>query len=435
MTTGVWLTLGMFGGLLAAIFAGVPLGFALGGVAVITLLALWGITGVMPAVYSVFNYMWMIIITAVPLFVFMGIALQRSAISEDLFDAFLSWFGRLRGGLAVISCWMAAVLAAMVGNSAGSTVTTGIVALPAMKKSNYSDTLKFGSVGASGSMGILIPPSIPLILIGMASGVSILKLFAAGMTSGLLVIVVFTIYILLVGWIRPEAGPGITKTVSFKEKIGYLRVVVLPLFIVVAVLGTIFGGIATPTEAAAVGAAAVGISVAVRRRFTWEFLKSTTRDTAVLTGMILWITFGSATFVSVYVGGGGGAFVQNLLLGLEVNRWVIFVILQAIVFFLGMFVDAVGIILICVPIFYPVVEALGFDLVWFSMIFTLNLCIGFITPPFGYNLYYLKTLSPETPIGRIFRSMLPFIALMVLSMLIITLVPEIALWFPSILVR
>jgi tripartite ATP-independent transporter DctM subunit len=426
VTSGVWLTVGMFGGLLVAIFAGVPLGFALGGIAVITALVMWGITGATPAVYAIFNYMWMVVIIAVPLFVFMGIALQRSAISEELFDAFLSWFGRVRGGLAVVSCWMAAVLSAMVGNCAGSTVTTGIVALPAMKKQNYSDYLKFGSVGSAGSMGILIPPSIPLILIGMASGVSIPKLFAGGMTSGLFVVVVLTIYILLTAWIRPKAGPGVTEKVSFREKIGYL-------FIVVAVLGTIFGGIATPTEAAAAGAAAVAISVAIRRRFTWEFFKTTTKDTAVLTGMILWITFGSATFVTVYAGGGGGAFVYNLLLGLEVNRWVIFVIVQAIVLFLGMFVDPVGIILICVPIFYPVMQALGFDLVWFSIIFTLNLCIGMITPPFGYNLYYIKTLSPETNIGRIFRSMAPFIVLMLVAMLIITLVPEIALWFPSVL--
>jgi len=302
-----------------------------------------------------------------------------------------------------------------------------------MKKHNYSDSLRFGSVGAAGSMGILIPPSIPLILIGMASGVSIPKLFAGGMTAGLFVVAVLTIYILLVAWIRPKAGPGVAKTVSFREKIGYLRVVVLPLFIVVAVLGSIFGGIATPTEAAAAGVVAVCISVAIRRRFTWEFLKNTTRDTAVLTGMILWITFGSATFVTVYAGGGGGAFVHNLLLGLEVNRWVIFVLVQAMVLFLGMFVDPVGIILICVPIFYPVMQALGFDLVWFSIIFTLNLCIGMITPPFGYNLYYIKSLSPETNIGRIFRSMLPFIVLMVLAMLVITLVPEIALWFPAVL--
>jgi len=433
MTAGVWLTVGMFGGLLVAIFAGVPLAFALGGVAVITALVMWGITGATPAVYAIFNYMWMVVLIAVPLFVFMGVALQRSAISEELFDAFLNWFGRLRGGLAVVSCWMAAVLSAMVGNCAGSTVTTGIVALPAMKKHNYSDSLRFGSVGAAGSMGILIPPSIPLILIGMASGVSIPKLFAGGMTAGLFVVAVLTIYILLVAWIRPKAGPGVAKTVSFREKIGYLRVVVLPLFIVVAVLGSIFGGIATPTEAAAAGVVAVCISVAIRRRFTWEFLKNTTRDTAVLTGMILWITFGSATFVTVYAGGGGGAFVHNLLLGLEVNRWVIFVLVQAMVLFLGMFVDPVGIILICVPIFYPVMQALGFDLVWFSIIFTLNLCIGMITPPFGYNLYYIKSLSPETNIGRIFRSMLPFIVLMVLAMLVITLVPEIALWFPAVL--
>lgn len=435
MSTEALVTIGMFGSLVVCIFAGVPLAFALGAIAVVSALILWGAGGLMAIVYGVFNYMWMLILAAVPLFVFMGVALQRSGISEDMFDAFHAWSGRLRGGLAVATSWLAAILAAMVGNSAGATITTGLVALPAMKKHNYSNFLRFGSVGAAGTMGILIPPSIPLIAIGMASGASIPKLFAGGLTSGLFIVVLFTIYILLTAWLRPETGPGVAETVSFTEKVKYLRAIALPLFIILAVLGTIFGGIATPTEAAAAGSLAVLLSVAVRRRFNWKFFKETAYSTAVTTGMIIWIMFGSAGFIAVYAGSGGCAFVQNFLLGLEVNRWVIFGITQIIVFILGMFIDPMGIILICVPMFYPVITALEFDLVWFSIIFTINLCMGYITPPFGYNLYYLKALSPESSISEIFKSMFPFIGVMALGMLAIAMVPEIALWLPSVVGR
>ncbi len=435
MSSELLLTLGMFIPLIIAIMFGVSLGFALGGVGIVAAIIMWGPAGLFPIVTGVFKYMWMVVLAAVPLFVFMGVALSKCGIATDMYNAFYIWSGKVRGGLAVGSCGFAAALSAMTGNCSAATVTAGLVGIPPMKERKYKESLIFGTICSAGTLGILIPPSITLIIIGMMTGESIGKLFAGGLTSGLFICTTFIIYILIRAWLQPDIAPARPESASLKEKLEATKSVILPIFVVLSVLGSIFFGIATPTEAAAIGCVAVLICVAIRRELSWSFIKEVIYSTSTVTGMIFWILFGAAGFISVYAGGGGSQFVQNLLLSLEMGRWGVFVITMVIVFIMGMFLDPVGIILLCLPIFAPVMKSYGFDPIWYGVIFQINLCIGYITPPFGYNIFYIKTLSPQTPILNIYKSVGPFVVLMMICGAIMTFFPAIITWLPNVMIK
>lgn len=434
MSPELILTIGMFGGLVLAIMAGVSLGFAMGGIAVITALILYGPAGLMPIVTGVFNYMWMLLLAAVPFFVFIGVALSKSKIAEDMYETFYLWSGPIRGGLAVGSCGFAAALSAMTGNCSASTVTAGLVGMPPMRQKGYHESIIFGTIGSAGTLGILIPPSITLIVIGMMTGQSIGKLFAGGLAAGLLILAGFISYILILAWLKPTLCPALDEPVSLRMKLRALRSVALPTIIILAILGTIFFGVATPTEAASVGALAVVLAVIIRGEFNWTFVKEVSYGTATITGMVLWIMFGASGFVAIYSGGGGVYFVQDLLAGMDVSPWTLFILMQAFILLLGMFLDPMGIILLCLPIFYPVVQQLGFDPIWFGVLFQVNLCIGYLTPPFGYNLFYLKSLSPDTDMKVIYGSVLPFIAIMLFCEVFMLIFPKIITYLPTVMV-
>ena len=431
MSPELLLTILMFGALIVAILCSVSLGFAMGGIAVVTAYILWGTGGFFPIVSGVFKYMWMVVLAAVPLFVFMGVALSRSGIAKDMYDAFYVWSGSLRGGLAVGSAGFAAALSAMTGNCSAATVTAGLVGIPPMRERKYKDSIIFGTVCSAGTLGILIPPSITLIIIGMMTGESIGKLFMGGLTSGLFIVALFIAFILIRCWLQPEIAPARVERASLREKLAATKSVFLPILVIISVLGSIFFGIATPTEAASIGCVAVLFCVAVRRELTWKFIKEVVYNTSTVTGMVLWIMFGAAGFIAVYCGAGGAQFIQDFLLNLEIGPWGVFTVTMVIVFILGMFLDPVGIILLVLPIFFPVIKQLGFDPIWYCVLFQINLCMGYITPPFGYNIFYIKTLSPETPIGVIYGSVFPFVAIMIASLIIMIFVPEIITWLPT----
>ncbi|MCC5986346.1 MAG: TRAP transporter large permease subunit [Pararhodobacter sp.] len=422
------LTLGMFGALLLLIMLGVSLSFALGGVAVVFTLILSGPIGLFPMISAVFGSMWSILLSAVPFFVFMGVALARSRISENLYQAFYLWSGRVNGGLLLGTSGFAAALSAMTGSCAASTLTTGKVGLPAMEQHGYDKLFALGTIGAAGTLGILIPPSITLIVIGMTTGLSIGRLFMGGLIAGVLVLSVIMAYVAIRAWRQPALAPSLGQAVPFTEKLLALRSVVMPLVIILSVLLTIFMGLATPTEAAAVGALAVFLAVALRGEVSWRFIREVSHETASTTGMVIWIVFGATAFVSVYSAGGGITFMRGVLLGADIPPWMMIVLMQLIALVLGMFLDPIGIILLVLPIFFPVVVQLGFDPLWFCIIFQVNLCIGYITPPFGYNIFYLKALSPQTPILGLYQAVLPFVFLMISA-------GAILLIFPSILIE
>jgi len=431
MSPEILLTIGMFGSLVLCIMFGVSLAFALGAVGVISALLMYGTAGLMPIVTGVFSYMWMLLLAAVPLFVFIGVALSKSRIAVDMYEAFYLWSGRLRGGLAVGTCGFAAALSAMTGNCSASTVTTGLVAIPPMRRRKYAETIIFGSIGSAGTLGILIPPSITLIVIGMMTGQSIGKLFAGGLVAGGAMVAFFVLYIVIMAWVYPDLCPALEENPSMRQKLRALRSVALPSLIILSVLGSLFLGVATPTEASSVGALAVMICVAIRGEFNWTFVKETAYQTASITGMVLWIMFGAAGFVAIYSGGGGIFFVQNMLMDLDVSPWLLVFILQLAILVLGMFLDPMGIILLCLPLFYPVVMALGYDPIWYGVVFNVALCIGYITPPFGYNLFYLKSLSPNTDMSTIFRSVVPFIIIMIGALVLMMIFPGIITWLPG----
>mgnify|MGYP000621830696 CR=1 FL=1 len=422
------LTLGMFGSLLVAIVLGVSLAFALGGIAVVFAVLLFGTQGLFSIAASTFGNMWSILLAAIPLFIFIGVALGRSRIAEDLYNAFHLWSGRTNGGLLIGTSSFAAVLSAMTGNCSASTITTGLVGIPAMRKRGYDKALVLGTIGASGTLGILIPPSITLIVISMMTGLSVGRLFMGGLIAGLAVLAAFIAFIAILTALRPDLAPASPRRAPLSDRLWALRSVLLPLLIVIAVLASIFMGIATPTEAAAVGVAAVLISVWLRGDMTLRFMREVSFETASVTGMVVWIIFGAGAFVAVYASAGGVTFMQELLRGMPFGPWTMIIFMQLVTLVLGMFLDPIGIILLVLPIFYPIVVELGFDPLWFCIIFQLNLCIGYITPPFGYNLFYLKSLDPTTPITTIYRSVLPFLGIMLAT-------GALLLAFPAILVE
>jgi len=426
------LTIGMFSMLLIAILLGVSLSFALGGTAVVFGLIVFGPNGMFTIISTMFGSMWSILLSAIPLFVFIGVALARSRIAHDLYNAFYLWSGRTPGGLLMGTSGFAATLSAMTGSCAASTMTTGLVGMPAMDARGYDKRFVLGTIGASGTLGILIPPSITLILIGLQTGQSVGRLFMGGLIAGLLLLAMFIAYVAIKARLNPALAPASETLAPMSERIRSLNAVILPLVVIVSVLVSIFAGIATPTEAAAVGAAAVVFSVAIRRELNWRYVREVCADTASVTGMVIWIVFGASAFVAVYGGGGGTRFMQGYLMGMEIEPWMMILLMQAITLVLGMFLDPVGIILLVLPIFFPIVVGLGYDPIWFLILFQLNLCIGYISPPFGYNLFYLKTLSPKTPIVEIYRAILPFLLLMLATGAVIFLFPELLTSFTDI---
>lgn len=426
----------MFGGLIACLLLGIPLAWSLGGVSVIVSLFLWGPGGLMLIVYNTFGCMWSIVLVAIPLFMSMGILLERAGIAEALFDTIHRWSGPLRGGIAMGVVVICAIFAAMTGVSAAATLTMGVIALPAMLRRGYDKSIALGSIAGPGTLGILIPPSIISILLALVGNMSVGKLFMAGVGPGILLAGLFIAYIGIRGWINPELCPRHPEKSTLKEKLFSLRMVILPLLIILSVLGSIFFGIATPTEAGSLGVAAVLIAVAIHRRFNWKLIKGVTIETFRITGLTMWIFYGAMCFSAVYARAGGAVFMSDLILGLGMGRWFVLITMMGISFFLGMFVDPFAIIFILAPICFPIVKDLGFDPIWFGILFVINMQMGYVTPPFGYQLFYLKSVAPEgITTGDIYKSVFPFIGVLIIGMAVVMIFPQIALWLPNLMMK
>jgi len=434
------ITLLMFVALLSVLLTGLPVAFALPGVAVVFGLFLWGdanflylfgqrIIGVMT------NY----ILVAGVMFIFMGCVLSRSGIADSLYGSLHMALGRLRGGLAISTVLISTLLAASTGIVGASITLMGLVALPAMLQRRYDIKLAMGSIMAGGCLGILIPPSIMLILYGAATGVSVARLFAGAIMPGLILSSLYVIYIIIRCLKNPALGPGPTAEeralVPLSQKLfSVARSALPPLALVLIVLGSIFTGIATPTEAAGVGAFATVVLTACYRKLSWTMIRESVYETIRIQGFIIWILIGASCFSAVFMGLGGGDVIRETLLGLEVSRWIVFVIIMAIVLVLGMFLDWIGIILICVPIFMPIIEALGFDPLWFSIMFAVNLQVSFLSPPFGYALFFMKGLAPEgTTMWHVYQAAAPFIPIQIIGLILCAAFPPVILWFPNLI--
>jgi tripartite ATP-independent transporter DctM subunit len=427
-------TILFFGALLAVLLLGLPLAFVLGGVSVVFLYFTWGPQSFYMVAAQTWGAMEKFTLVAIPLFIFMAMLLERAGVAEDLYEMMYLWFGPVRGGLAIGTVGICAIFAAMCGISGAAVVSMGTIALPSMLKHNYDKELALGCINAGGSLGILIPPSVIMIIYALISGESVGRLFAGGVVPGLLLALLLCLYIAIRCLFQPHLGPAlpVEERGNWPRKLQAIRAVILPLLIVGLVLGSIMGGVTTPTEAAAVGVLGAIVSGLVYRRLTWVIVKEAALRTFRLTGMIMWILFGAYCFSAAYHGMGAPALVENLMKYIPGGAWGSMVFIQIVLLLLGMVLDPAGIMMITAPVFLPVIKAFGFDPLWFGILFTINMEIGYMTPPFGFNLFYLKGIVPPSiTMGDIYRSVVPYTAVEILGLALVMFFPSLATWLPG----
>lgn len=430
------ITICLFATLLAFLALGLPIAFCLGCTGAVFGFALWGWKGLYMVATNTFGQMTSFILLAIPLFIFMANMLEYSGIADALYEMMYRWMGGLKGGLAMGTVAICALFAAMAGISGAAVITMGLIALPSMLKRNYDKNMAVGCIAAGGGLGILIPPSVLMIIYANYAQESVGRLFAGGILPGIMTAAIFMVYIGVRCFLQPKMGPTLPpeERASWSEKLISLRAVIAPIFLVVAVLGTILTGMATPTEAAGIGAAGAIACAAISRRLTWQNFKESSYRTLRLTAMILWICIGASIFSGVYTGLGAVELIREIVTALPVDRWVVLAAIQVSFLLLGMVLDPVGIVMICTPVYVPVIKALGFDPVWFGILFVMNMEIGYITPPFGYNLFYMKSIVPkEISMGDVIRSIVPFVALFMIALVIVIVVPQIALYLPTVM--
>jgi tripartite ATP-independent transporter DctM subunit len=377
---------------------------------------------------------------AVPLFVFMGVMLERSGLAEALLDTMGLLFGRLRGGLAISVVVVGALLGASTGIVGATVVTMGLLAVPTMLRRGYQKELACGTVSASGTLGQIIPPSIVLVLIGDIVGVSVGDLFIGAVLPGLLLVGLFIAYILIVSYMRPDVAPAISKeelaAISPKQLAAQVgKALFPPMFLMVSVLGSIFAGIASPTEASAVGAVGATVLTIVNKKFNLALLQEVMLSTVKLTCMVFIILCGAAAFGLVFRGLGGDQLVRGFLGGIadQYSKTVVLFIVMGVIFIIGFFLDFIEITFIHVPVLAPIMIDFGYDPVWFCILLAVNLQTSFLTPPFGFSLFYLKAVTPpEITTGHIYRGIIPFVLFQLIGLAIVVLFPQLATWLPDI---
>jgi len=431
------LTLALILSILALFILGLPVAFTLGAIAMVYAVFLWGPGAFPTVVFACWGTMMAWVLVACPLFIFMGTVLQHSGIAYAAYDMMYKWMGPLRGGLAMGSVLICTAMAAMVGLIGPGILTMGIIALPAMLAHKYDKRIAMGAVMAGGSLGELIPPSIAMILFARISTLSVGRMFAGGIIPGLMLSALFIIYIGIRCMLQPELGPVLPKEerANWREKLVSLKAVILPILLIVAVLGSILSGMATPTEAASVGAVGALICAAVYRQLNWRMVRAASIDTMRLTAMGMWILIGAAIFIRFYMGMGAAHLVEGMVMASGLGRWSILIMMQVVVMFLGMIMDDFAVVLVAGPIFFPIAVALGFDPLWFGIVFMVNLQIAYITPPYGFALFYMKAVVYDKgiPMSEVWRAILPFIPLQITGLALVMIFPKLALWLPGLL--
>ncbi len=433
------ITVLLLGGILVGVLLGYPLAISVGAVGLLVGLVIFSPKIIGDMYYQrMFNQITNYTLIAVPFFIFMGTMLERTGVAEQLYEAMYLWFGGLRGGLAITTILIGTIMAACVGVIAASTMMLALVGIPAMLKRGYSKSLATGSVCAGGTLGILIPPSIMLVIYGPMASLGVGGLFFGAFLPGFLLSALYMAYIIIWCIFVPTAGPAVPiedRNVSLATKTALLfKSLVPPLLLILAVLGSIFFGIAAPTEAAAVGALAATLLAVVYRKFSMKALMETALTTIRHSGMILLIASLSFAFVGVFIRAQCGTVVTDFLLGAPGGKWGVFFVIMFICFILGMFIDWIGIVFIMVPIITPIGAALGFDPLWFGMMICVNLQMSFLSPPFAYAIFFVKAASPPefgVETGDVIRGVIPFIVLIMIGLVLCIVFPQIILWLPG----
>lgn len=434
------LAISMFGSVLVGILTGFPIAFILAGIGLLFGYLAWGPPVMDQMISRTFWVMNNDTFPAIPLFVFMGCVLERSGVIDKLFDDLRLAFGPLRGSLALATMLVCTIFAAATGIVGASVTVMGLIALPAMLKHSYDKKLATGTILAGGTLGILIPPSIMLIIYGPMAQLSIAKMFAGAIVPGLVLSALFSTYIGLRCLIQPHLGPSLPKEermISPLRLVGKLSISLFPTaFLVFAVLGSILFGLAAPTEAAAVGAAGALLIGLIYRKLTWQNFKESVYATLRVSSMILIIAVGASIFTGVFLRLGGGKAFEAILVGLPVSPMVIAMIILFFIFIMGMFLDWVGILLIFVPIIHPILPSLGLDPLWFALVVCVTLQTSFLSPPYAVSIFYLKGVAPpEVKITDIYKGVIPFLTLQIIGVALCIIFPQIILWLPSILYR
>lgn len=412
---------------LCLLFVGYPIAFTFAG---ISLIFGWFALGAdlfafMP--FRIMNIMQNTILMAVPMFIFMGIVLQKSKLAERLLESMAILFGEMRGGLAISTIIVGAFLAASTGVVGASVVAMGVISLPVMMKYNYDKRLATGVICASGTLGQIIPPSIILIILGDVMGLPVGDLFQAALWPGVALILAYVLYVTIIAWRHPERAPAIT--ISEDEKKGAIKRAILaivpPLFLIIAVLGSIFSGVATPTESSALGGVGAIILATFSGNFKPKMLIESAKETAKVTSMVFAVLIGATAFAMVFTYTEGDYLVEEFMLGLPGEKWTFIGLSMLAILILGFFIDFVEIAFIIVPILTPIAESLGINMIWFAILIAMNLQSSFLTPPFGFSLFYLKGVAPKGIVTTdIYKGVIPFILIQVVVLALLVVYPE-----------
>lgn len=436
-TLGVALILGLFGLMVVGLVLGQELAFVLGGAGVIVGWLAWGTPGVTIAMTKIYDQMQSYSMVAIPMFVLMANFLTHSKVADGLFESIRYLLGPLKGGLGLAVILVSTVFAATTGIVGASVVTMGMLSLPVLLRSGYKPSLACGMVCAGGSLGILIPPSIMLVSMGSYAEVSVGKIFFAAIVPGLSLSLGYIIYLMVVCHIHPDWGPAMSPEelaeMPLKKRItGSLINLIPPLILIFGVLGSIFGGIATPTEAAGIGALFSLILAIFYKQFSWKMLYDSLIDTAKTSAMVFIILFGASAFTGIFMSLDGDQLIATWISSVGIGKWGAFAIMMAIVFVMGMFLDWLGIVMIVFPIFLPIMDMFGFDRLWIVAVTAVMLQTCFMTPPFGFALFYIKGIvPPEVKIQEIYRGVIPFILIIIAVVVLVTIFPQVVYFLPN----
>ena len=426
----------MFSSMMLMLLTGQRVFGAIGFVAVLSALALWGDGGSELGFAAAMKLMKWYPLLTLPMFIYMGYMLSESGIADDLYRMFHVWSGPLHGGLAIGTIGLMVVISAMNGLSVAGMAIGATIALPELLRRGYDKIMITGVIQAGSSLGILVPPSVVLVLYGMIARQPVGQLWLAGVFPGLMMASLFIIYITVRCWLRPELGPALSREerqISLWEKVRLLRAGLLPLFIFFAMTGLFLMGKTNLTESSAVGAASATLAAFIKGRLTWKVMEETIRKTLGISCMFMWIILAALAFGSVFDGLGAVNAIESFFVGrLGLSPWEILIMMQLSYILMGMFLDDTAMLVIVAPLYVPLVKVLGFDLVWYGVLYTITCQIAYMTPPFGYNLFLMRAMAPpEITLSDIYRSIIPFVAVMILGLALVTIFPDIALWLPN----
>ena len=421
----------LFASIFILILYGFPVAFTLGGLSMIYALCFLDPTAFAALPPRVMGIMNNFVLIAVPLFIYMGIMLEKSGLAEGLLETMAILFGRIKGGLAISVIIVGALLAASTGIVGATVITMGLISLPTMLKRGYTPEIATGTIAASGTLGQIIPPSVVLVLLGSVLNVSVGKLFAAALLPSIFLVVCYVVYILIIARVRPQSVPAMPpeeiaafRRGNFAGKV--IKAFLLPMLLIILVLGSIFAGIATPTEAAAVGALGATLLTVLQGRLSLDVLKSVMRETTHLTSMVFVILLGATTFTFVFREMNGDDYLVNLIQNANLSANVFLILVMIVVFIAGFFIDFIEIIFIIVPVVAPVFIAFDIDLIWIGILLGLNLQTSFLSPPFGFSLFYLKGVAPpEVTTRHLYRGIIPFVLIQLVFLVLVIVFPGI----------